>query len=129
MAFTMLEGPNNQPVTAKGTADGLLRVKVESGGGGDVAATTGALVRLVLAPSTAQAFPALASPRGFVVKVPSTATASAFFGYDNSVSDTGANLGFEVEAGGEFTAEIDDTSKLYAFSANAVTLVAVVESP
>jgi hypothetical protein len=129
MASTILEDPDGRPVTAKGTVDGFMRVNVEGGGGGDVAATTGALVRLALTAATTAQFPALASPRGFVVKVPSAATASVFFGYDISVSDTGANLGFEVEAGGEFISELDDTSKLYAFSTDATTIVASVESP
>jgi hypothetical protein len=33
MAFGLLEGPDGKPVAAKGTADGYLRVVVESGGG------------------------------------------------------------------------------------------------
>jgi hypothetical protein len=91
------------------------------------ACTSGSLVLLDLAPSTADHFRAAPSPRGFLVKVPSTATDSVFFGYASYVSTTGTNVGYEVEPGGEFDSDLDNTNKLYAICASAVTLVARIE--
>lgn len=90
-------------------------------------ATSGILKRFPAGVGTATALPAQATPRGFVVKVASTAANTVFFGFDAGITTSGANRGFPVDPGEMLDFDLDEMSKVYAISASAVECVAIVE--
>jgi hypothetical protein len=122
-----LEDPSSKLVTAKGTVEGFVRVVAEPSPS-EAPATGGSLVRFTAPTLVAGPLPSTASPRGFVLKVPITATDAVFVGYDSSITTAGLTRGFPIEPDGEFVSELGNTGLLYVIAASAVEIVALVET-